>query len=178
MSDRETTPPTTAPEAPDGAAPALPGEALDIASGYAFTGPALDLGALEWDGRCRADAQIRVPLSTLNRHGLVAGATGTGKTKTLQLVAEQLSAQGVPVFLADIKGDLSGVCEPGSPDPGSRGAPARSTSGGRRPGSRPSSTPWAVRGTASPYGPRSPASARCCCPRCWSSTGPRSSPSG
>ena len=49
----------------------------------------------------------------LNRHGLVAGATGTGKTKTLQLMAEQLSAQGVPVFLADIKGDLSGVAQPG-----------------------------------------------------------------
>ncbi|MBB5127821.1 helicase HerA-like domain-containing protein [Streptomyces griseoloalbus] len=116
MSDPETTPPATAPEASDGA-PALPGKALDIASGYAFTGPALDLGALVWDGRCHADARIRVPLSTLNRHGLVAGATGTGKTKTLQLVAEQLSAQGVPVFLADIKGDLSGICEPGSPDP-------------------------------------------------------------
>src|SRR5436305_609882 len=51
----------------------------------------------------------------LNRHGLVAGATGTGKTKTLQLMAEQLSAQGVPVFLADIKGDLSGVSQPGQP---------------------------------------------------------------
>ena len=51
----------------------------------------------------------------LNRHGLVAGATGTGKTKTLQLMAEQLSAAGVPVFVADIKGDLSGLAAPGEP---------------------------------------------------------------
>ncbi|MBP0935091.1 helicase HerA-like domain-containing protein [Streptomyces goshikiensis] len=84
-----------------------------IAAGYAFTGPALDLGALLWDGACRPDLQIRIPLSMLNRHGLVAGATGTGKTKTLQLVAEQLSANGVPVFLADIKGDVSGISAPG-----------------------------------------------------------------
>ncbi|MGV9449643.1 helicase HerA-like domain-containing protein [Streptomyces sp. NPDC003635] len=112
MSERETMPPATVPEKP-GSAPALPKEALEIASGYAFAGPALDLGALLWDGRCLADARIRVPLPMLNRHGLVAGATGTGKTKTLQLIAEQLSAQGVPVFLADIKGDLSGISAPG-----------------------------------------------------------------
>ncbi|NUU22990.1 MAG: DUF853 family protein, partial [Streptomycetaceae bacterium] len=84
-----------------------------IAAGYAFTGPALDLGALVVDGAGHADAQIRIPLGVLNRHGLVAGATGTGKTKTLQLIAEQLSAQGVPVFLADIKGDVSGIARPG-----------------------------------------------------------------
>ncbi|MEV5317533.1 helicase HerA-like domain-containing protein [Streptomyces sp. NPDC052687] len=111
MSDRET-PPPTAPEAP-GHASALPAQALEIASGYAFDGPALDLGALLWDGRCLPDARVRVPLPVLNRHGLVAGATGTGKTKTLQLIAEQLSAQGVPVFLADVKGDLSGISAPG-----------------------------------------------------------------
>ncbi|MET7485065.1 helicase HerA-like domain-containing protein [Streptomyces sp. NPDC005538] len=85
-----------------------------IAAGYAFTGPALDLGALLWDGACLPDAQIRIPLPMLNRHGLVAGATGTGKTKTLQLIAEQLSAQGVPVFLADVKGDVSGISAPGT----------------------------------------------------------------
>lgn len=97
-----------------GAAPrSLPQEALEIVSGYAFTGPALDLGALLWDGQCLPDAQIRIPLAMLNRHGLVAGATGTGKTKTLQLIAEQLAAQGVPVFLADIKGDVSGISMPG-----------------------------------------------------------------
>src|SRR5688572_21141482 len=112
MGERETARPAVTPEAP-GSAPALPGPALRIAAGYAFTGPALDLGALLWDGECHADAGIRVPLSMLNRHGLVAGATGTGKTKTLQLITEQLSAQGVPVFLADMKGDLSGLAEPG-----------------------------------------------------------------
>ncbi|MGW7238696.1 helicase HerA-like domain-containing protein [Streptomyces sp. NPDC054804] len=93
-----------------------PPAAAAIATGYAFTGQALDLGALLWDGRCRADAPIRIPLPMLNRHGLVAGATGTGKTKTLQLIAEQLSAQGVPVFLADVKGDLSGIARPGRRD--------------------------------------------------------------
>lgn len=92
---------------------ALPQEVMEIVSGYAFAGPALDLGALMWDGRCLPDAQIRIPLAMLNRHGLVAGATGTGKTKTLQLIAEQLAAQGVPVFLADIKGDVSGISVPG-----------------------------------------------------------------
>src|SRR5690349_2798461 len=115
MSDSETMPPATAPEAP-GSAPALPKEALEIASGYAFAGPALDLGALLWDGVCLPDAQVRIPLPMLNRHGLVAGATGTGKTKTLRLIAEQLSAQGVPVFLADIKGDVSGISAPGQPN--------------------------------------------------------------
>ncbi|MEU7007839.1 helicase HerA-like domain-containing protein [Streptomyces sp. NPDC046332] len=88
--------------------------AAEIAAGYAFSGPALELGALLWDGECHPDARIRIPLPMLNRHGLVAGATGTGKTKTLQLIAEQLSANGVPVFLADIKGDVSGVSAPGA----------------------------------------------------------------
>ena len=63
-------------------------------------------------------AQIRIPIAMVNRHGLVAGATGTGKTKTLQVLAEQLSAAGVPVFAADIKGDLSGIATaPGDADP-------------------------------------------------------------
>ena len=84
-----------------------------VQDGYAFTGPALDLGALVVDAKPHADVPIRIPLGMLNRHGLVAGATGTGKTKTLQLMAEQLSAQGVPVFLADIKGDLSGMADAG-----------------------------------------------------------------
>ncbi|MFF8280593.1 helicase HerA-like domain-containing protein [Streptomyces lateritius] len=87
--------------------------AAEIAAGYGFAGPALELGALLWGGACHPDARIRIPLAVLNRHGLVAGATGTGKTKTLQLIAEQLSAHGVPVFLADIKGDLSGISAPG-----------------------------------------------------------------
>ncbi|MEV6974970.1 helicase HerA-like domain-containing protein [Kitasatospora sp. NPDC093806] len=94
---------------------AVPSVVREIADGYAFTGPALDLGAVLLDGTAYPDAPVRVPLGVLNRHGLVAGATGTGKTKTLQLIAEQLSAQGVPVFLADIKGDVSGVAAPGAP---------------------------------------------------------------
>ncbi|MFF7453020.1 helicase HerA-like domain-containing protein [Kitasatospora sp. NPDC008115] len=94
---------------------AVPSAVREIADGYAFTGPALDLGAVLLDGTAYPGAPVRVPLGVLNRHGLVAGATGTGKTKTLQLIAEQLSAQGVPVFLADIKGDVSGVAAPGEP---------------------------------------------------------------
>ncbi|MFF3214556.1 helicase HerA-like domain-containing protein [Streptomyces sp. NPDC002886] len=101
--------PSTSPAQSPAASPAG-----QIAAGYAFTGPALDLGALLWDGACLPEHQIRIPLSMLNRHGLVAGATGTGKTKTLQLIAEQLSANGVPVFLADIKGDVSGISAPGA----------------------------------------------------------------
>ncbi|WP_104163075.1 helicase HerA-like domain-containing protein [Cryobacterium sp. N22] len=85
-----------------------------IRSGYAFDGPALELGALV-NGEARPDVQIRIPLAMTNRHGLVAGATGTGKTKTLQVLAEQLSAHGVPVFAADIKGDLSGIASTGTP---------------------------------------------------------------
>ncbi|MER7762815.1 helicase HerA-like domain-containing protein [Streptomyces sp. NPDC097619] len=96
----------------DGSVTPSPADA--IAAGYAFTGPALELGALLWDGACLPDKQVRIPLPMLNRHGLVAGATGTGKTKTLQLIAEQLSAQGVPVFLADVKGDVSGISVPGA----------------------------------------------------------------
>ncbi|MFE1555591.1 helicase HerA-like domain-containing protein [Streptomyces sp. NPDC058734] len=107
--------PADPPEPPGGPEPGAPHPAVDaIAAGYAFTGPALDLGALLWDGKCLPGRQIRIPLSMLNRHGLVAGATGTGKTKTLQLIAEQLSANGVPVFLADIKGDVSGISVPGA----------------------------------------------------------------
>ncbi|MGW6856060.1 helicase HerA-like domain-containing protein [Streptomyces xanthophaeus] len=106
---------STDPEVPAGPADTA-GPAAAIAAGYAFTGPALDLGALLWDGQVLPGHQIRIPLAMLNRHGLVAGATGTGKTKTLQLIAEQLSAGGVPVFLADIKGDVSGISVPGTPN--------------------------------------------------------------
>ncbi|MFC7360356.1 helicase HerA-like domain-containing protein [Nocardioides astragali] len=86
-----------------------------VAAGYRFEGPALELGGLMLDADNLNDVHIKIPLAMLNRHGLVAGATGTGKTKTLQLLAEQLSAHGVPVFAADIKGDLSGLSAPGEP---------------------------------------------------------------
>jgi hypothetical protein len=88
--------------------------AARIATGYATQGPALEMGSVVHEGVPHPAADVRVPLSMLNRHGLVAGATGTGKTKTLQLMAEQLSAAGVPVVLADIKGDLSGLAQPGT----------------------------------------------------------------
>jgi DNA helicase HerA-like ATPase len=106
--------PTPTEVAPEPAAPTDPiSEA--VAAGYRFEGPALELGGLMLDAENLADVRIRIPLGMLNRHGLVAGATGTGKTKTLQLLAEQLSAHGVPVFAADIKGDLSGISVPGEP---------------------------------------------------------------
>lgn len=84
-----------------------------IRTGYAFEGASLVLGAAVEGPEAHADLPVGLPLASLNRHGLVAGATGTGKTKTLQVMAEQLSAAGVPVFLADIKGDLSGLALPG-----------------------------------------------------------------
>ncbi|WP_153503231.1 helicase HerA-like domain-containing protein [Cumulibacter manganitolerans] len=89
-------------------------EAGTIAAGYATDGAALRLGAVVLDGEVYGDAQVRIPLSMMNRHGLIAGATGTGKTRTLQLIAEQLSDAGVPVFAADIKSDLSGMAQPGT----------------------------------------------------------------
>ncbi|AGM08953.1 helicase HerA-like domain-containing protein [Amycolatopsis keratiniphila] len=89
------------------------GPAQEIAQGYVSDGAAVELGAVVIDGKADAAAAVRLPLATLNRHGLVAGATGTGKTKTLQLIAEQLSAAGVPVVLADVKGDLSGLAAQG-----------------------------------------------------------------
>ena len=92
-----------------------PAEIERIRSGYAFDGPALEMGAL-LDGDPRPDVPVRIPLGMLNRHGLVAGATGTGKTKTLQVLAEQLAAIGVAVFAADIKGDLSGIATAGAPN--------------------------------------------------------------
>src|SRR5690242_1191500 len=107
-------------------ADAAPGAdtAARIGGGYAFDGPAVELGSVVTEGAPHPSARVRVPIGMLNRHGLVAGATGTGKTKTLQLITEQLSAQGVPVFLADVKGDLSGVSAPGTADDRVRGRAA------------------------------------------------------
>ena len=100
-------------------APAAPAAASSpiadaVRPGYTFEGAALELGGLMLNANDLSDVHIRIPLGMLNRHGLVAGATGTGKTKTLQLLAEQLSDNGVPVFAADIKGDLSGLSVPGA----------------------------------------------------------------
>ena len=92
--------------------------AATVSAGYTFDGPCLEIGACVVDTVVHADAQVRVPLAMMNRHGLVAGATGTGKTKTLQGLAEQLSANGVPVFLADVKGDLSGLATAAAPSDG------------------------------------------------------------
>ncbi len=85
-----------------------------ITTGYALTEPSLVLGSAMLDGELFNDTRVAVALSMLNRHGLIAGATGTGKTKTLQLMAGQLSKAGVPVFVADIKGDLTGLAAPGT----------------------------------------------------------------
>ena len=79
----------------------------EIEDGYTFEGKSIVLGGAMLDGECQTNTLVKVPLSTLNRHGLIAGATGSGKTKTLQILAEQLSDEGVPVLLMDIKGDLS-----------------------------------------------------------------------
>ena len=87
-----------------------------IAEAYATTSASIELGAGVCDGTVEPEAAVRIPLAMMNRHGLIAGATGTGKTRTLQLLAEQLSAAGVPTFVADMKGDLSGLAVAGSPN--------------------------------------------------------------
>ena len=92
---------------------AAPDFATRITAAYAADGPTIDLGRGIVGGAVQTGAVVQVPASMMNRHGLIAGATGTGKTKTLQVLAEQLSALGVPVFAADVKGDLSGLSVPG-----------------------------------------------------------------
>jgi DNA helicase HerA-like ATPase len=87
-----------------------------MTAGYTFKEPTLVIGSAMHEGELFNDTRVQIPLSILNRHGLVAGATGTGKTKTLQLLAGQLSQAGVPVFVADIKGDLTGIAAPGDPE--------------------------------------------------------------
>src|ERR1051325_323184 len=87
--------------------------AQTITTPYDTAGAALDLGRGVHDGAVVTAATVKLPLRMVNRHGLIAGATGTGKTRTLQGIAEQLSTAGVPVFVADIKGDLSGIAVPG-----------------------------------------------------------------
>ena len=83
-----------------------------IDEGYNFEGYFMILGGAMLDKEVMTDHLVRLPLKTFNRHGLIAGATGSGKTKTLQILAEQLSQHGVPSLLMDIKGDLSGIAMP------------------------------------------------------------------
>jgi hypothetical protein len=83
-----------------------------IEQGYATKGDYITVGAGMLDGETMTNAFIKIPLKTMNRHGLIAGATGTGKTKTLQVLAENLSDKGIPVLLMDLKGDLSGIAKP------------------------------------------------------------------
>lgn len=88
-----------------------------IIAGYTFKGATIQIGAAMLDQEAIAEAQVFLPLKTLNRHGLIAGATGTGKTKTIQVMSEQLSIAGIPVLMMDIKGDFSGVAMPGEAKP-------------------------------------------------------------
>jgi len=88
-----------------------------IRESYSPAGSHIYLGAGILDGQVYSDAEVNLSLKMMNRHGLIAGATGTGKTRTLQLLAEQLSDAGVPVFMLDVKGDLSGLNQPGSANP-------------------------------------------------------------
>ncbi|MFI1745401.1 helicase HerA-like domain-containing protein [Thalassobellus sediminis] len=83
-----------------------------ITEGNTTKGDFIPVGAAMLDGETITGAHVKIPLKTLNRHGLIAGATGTGKTKSLQVLAENLSDKGVPVLLMDIKGDLSGLAQP------------------------------------------------------------------
>ena len=85
-----------------------------INTGYTFKGEAVQIGAAVFNGEVVPEAKILLPLKTMNRHGLIAGATGTGKTKTLQMISEYLSDASVPVLLMDIKGDLSGIAAMGA----------------------------------------------------------------
>jgi DNA helicase HerA-like ATPase len=81
----------------------------EIEEGYTFEGDFFHLGAAMLDKNCMTGSFVNIPLRTINRHGLIAGATGTGKTKTLQILAEQLSLKGIPSLIMDVKGDLSGI---------------------------------------------------------------------
>jgi uncharacterized protein len=86
----------------------------EITEGYTFKKDSIVLGGAMLDGEPVEGLQVKIPLRSMNRHGLIAGATGTGKTKTLQVIAEQLSRNGVPCLLMDLKGDLSGLAQPGT----------------------------------------------------------------
>src|SRR6188508_3458720 len=85
-----------------------------VKAGYSFKGEAFKIGNGVLDGNVVNGADVLLPLKTMNRHGLIAGATGTGKTKTLQVMSEILSDASVPVVMMDIKGDLSGIAAAGA----------------------------------------------------------------
>lgn len=89
----------------------------DIEEGYTFKGKSIVLGGAMLNGETQTNSLVKLPLRMLNRHGLIAGATGSGKTKTLQIMAEQLAANSVPVLLMDVKGDLSGIAVPSDGHP-------------------------------------------------------------
>src|SRR5687767_162823 len=88
-----------------------------IQTAYAFSGNSILLGGPVYDKKAVGGLQVSLPLATINRHGLIAGATGTGKTKSIQRLAESLSKAGVSVLLMDIKGDASGLARPGTENP-------------------------------------------------------------
>ena len=88
-----------------------------IIDGYASKGDYILLGSALFNGVPQKDAKVKLPLKTLNRHGLIAGATGTGKTVTLQVIAENMCAKGIPVLMMDLKGDLSGIAKEGTTNP-------------------------------------------------------------
>lgn len=85
-----------------------------IQNGYSFKGDYITIGGAQFQQETLPDHFINIPLKTFNRHGLIAGATGTGKTKTIQVLSEQLSLKGIPVLMMDIKGDFSGIAKEGS----------------------------------------------------------------
>ncbi|MEN8956875.1 MAG: helicase HerA-like domain-containing protein [Flavobacteriales bacterium] len=84
-----------------------------IENGYTYKKDYITLGGAMYDGECIPNTHIKIPLKSISRHGLIAGATGTGKTKTLQVFAEQLSLKGIPCLMMDLKGDLSGMAAEG-----------------------------------------------------------------
>lgn len=82
-------------------------------NGYTFKGDYITIGGAKLNDAILSDHLVKIPLKTINRHGLIAGATGTGKTKTIQVLSEQLSSKGIPILMMDIKGDFSGIAQPG-----------------------------------------------------------------
>ena len=88
-----------------------------INEGYFSNNAQIVLGCGIFENQCIAEVKVSIPLKTMNRHGLIAGATGTGKTKTIQVLSEQLAQKGIPVLMMDIKGDFSGIAKPGEEKP-------------------------------------------------------------